>query len=474
MRSTRLLTVAGLAALVATGVTFQACGGDSEVALPDAGSDVYVPPGNDADLPDTFIPPPDDASTVDTGPADAGALCTSTPCIVALAVGGRHACALAKDGTVRCWGENQQGQLGTGAPDAAFNPANQTTPVTLASLSNVAAIGASPYYNTFGSTCARTGSNTTLCWGSNGGGQLGLSADAGVFDNNPHPIPGPVQGLPSASGGPAPGNFHTCAISGTDLICWGTNTSGVLGRGGAIPATGAAGKATAIDAGVLQGSPGYDYTLALLGDGTVLSWGNNGTGQLGRITGGTDMIPKAVASLTGITQVSAGLGHACAVNGAGAVYCWGDNTFGQIGQGVTGNQPVTVPVAVPMPGGKKAVQVSSANYHSCAVMTDGAVACWGRNNAGQSGGFADGGTNPLPVSTAVEIKLSGKGLAVGAGGEDQGGNGSSGYSCALIEGGSVQCWGYNADGELGRGDAGSQTCVNGLPCIVTPGNVAFP
>lgn len=478
MRSTRLLTIAGLAAIVATGVTFQACGGDAEVSLPDAGGDGYVPPGNDGDLPDTFVPPSDDASddAADAAPVDAGASCSSTPCIVGLAVGGRHACALAKDGTVRCWGDNQQGQLGNGVPDAAFVGTNQPTPVTIASLSNIAAIGASPYYNVYGSTCARTGSNTELCWGSNGGGQLGLNADAGVTDNLPHPIPGAVQGLPSATGGPAPGNFNSCAISGSDLICWGANApGGMLGRGSVNPATGAAGKATAIEAGVLQGSPGYDYSLALLADGTVLSWGNNGAGQLGRVTGGTDIVPKPVASITGVTQISAGLAHACAVNGAGAVYCWGDNTFAQIGQGAASNQPVNVPVVVPMPASKKATQVSCANYHSCALMTDGSVACWGRNNSGQSGGFAgdagDAAYNPVPVPTAVEIKLSGKALAVGAGGADA--NNPSGYTCALIEGGSVQCWGSNADGELGRGDAGSQACAGG-PCIVTPGNVAFP
>lgn len=479
MRSTRLLTVAGLAALVATGVAFQACGGDSEVSLPDAGSDVYVPPGNDADLPDNVVPP-NDASDLDTGPVDAGALCTSTPCIVGLAVGGKHACALAKDGTVRCWGENQFGQLGNGVADAAFVATNQPTPVTL-SLSSVAAISASAFYSSYGSTCARTGANATLCWGNNQAGQLGLNADAGVVDNLPHPIPGAVQGLPSATGGPAPGTFHSCAIEGTDLVCWGTNglnpNSALLGRGINTPTIGAAGKATAIEAGVLQGSPGYDYSLALLADGTVLSWGNNDSGQLGRITGNSDMAPKPVASLSGITQISAGLAHACAVNNAGAVYCWGNNGYGEIGQGATSNS-VTVPVAVPMPAGKKASQVSCANFHSCALMTDGTVACWGRNNAGQSGGFAgdagDAAYNPVPVSTAVEIKLAGKALTVGAGGAGTTANSASGYACALIEGGSVQCWGFNGDGELGRGDAGSQTCINNMPCSVIPGNVAFP
>jgi len=219
-----------------------------------------------------------------------------------------------------------------------------------------------------------------------------------------------VQGLPSATGGPSPGNFNSCAISGSDLICWGQNApGGVLGRGSLVPATGAAGKATAIEAGVLQGSPGYDYSLALLADGTVLSWGNNATGQLGRVTGGTDIVPKPVASITGVTQVSAGLDFACAVNGAGAIYCWGDNTYAQIGQGAASNQPVNVPVVVPMPGSKKATQVSCANYHSCALMTDGSVACWGRNNSGQSGGFAgdagDAAYNPVPVPTAETLYL---------------------------------------------------------------------
>jgi alpha-tubulin suppressor-like RCC1 family protein len=153
------------------------------------------------------------------------------------------------------------------------------------------------------------------------------------------------------------------------------------------------------------------------------------------------------------------------------VWCWGDNAYGQIGQGFIGGQ-LDAPVVAQMPSGLKATQISCGSQHSCALLIDGTVACWGQDNSGQSGGgSSDASGFNYSGSTPVVVKLSGKAIAVGVGGTTLP---KTGYSCAVIEGGSVQCWGYNGDGERGRGDAGSQTCVGGLPCIVTPGNVVFP
>jgi hypothetical protein len=246
-------------------------------------------------------------------------------------------------------------------------------------------------------------------------------------------------------------------------------------------AAGPAGKATVLtDAGVsvTQGSAGSDFTLALGSNGNVYSWGANGSGQLGRMTGNNgDPNAAAVGSVTNAVQVSAGEGHACAVTQAGQVLCWGDNTYGQLGRGLQGGTSNN-PTAVPLPGNKTAKQVSCSNNDTCVVATDGSVYCWGRNISGQVGWNAPdaaqfnqtAATNPVQV-----LGLTGKATYVGTGGTNGTVQNGTGYACALIEGGSVQCWGSNSDLQLGRGpDAGIANCPNGGgPCSAVPGNVVW-
>jgi alpha-tubulin suppressor-like RCC1 family protein len=126
---------------------------------------------------------------------------------------------------------------------------------------------------------------------------------------------------------------------------------------------------------------------------------------------------------------------------------------------------------------KMVSQVSCSNSHTCALATDGSVHCWGRNNAGQVGpNGAMTGYNAADVLSPQLVMLSGKALAVGTGGANTN-QGATGYSCALLDGGSVQCWGYNAEGELGRSaDAGGTAACNGVggaSCSPNPAPVVW-
>ncbi|HSQ62361.1 MAG TPA: hypothetical protein VLM85_04080 [Polyangiaceae bacterium] len=461
----RVLVLCGLGGVAA--LFAYACGGTGDAGLdsgpPDtgAGMDVLVDntvPTGDGSLGDASS---GDAADGDGGVVDAGPLCLQSTCVVQLAVGGFHACGLVKDGTVRCWGRNNYGQLGVGLPGdgGAFDPNPRPVPQT-PPLSGVSQISASHFSIQLSSTCALVGS-AAQCFGNNSYGQLGLSADAGAFDNNPHPTPSPVTGVPGLASVWA-GNLHGCAVSTTgDMYCWGDDQNMELGRPAGnvqiLPAglvVTDAGPATAV-------GPGYDFGLGLLKAGGVVSWGSNSVDQLGRTPAQSPDLAAAIGSLSGVTSIAAGFQHACAVAG-GALYCWGHNANGQAG---SSGDPVSAPTKVDV-AGKTLVQVTAGYSHTCVLASDHTVYCWGQNDFGQCGtGLGDAGFNNADVTTPTQVQgLSGQALEVQAG---------SNHTCARIDGGSVMCWGANDRGQLGQGlvDGGVPMDTSPHP---TPVTVVFP
>src|SRR5436190_1932817 len=180
-----------------------------------------------------------------------------------------------------------------------------------------------------------------------------------------------------------------------------------------------------------------------LPDGTVQCWGRDTFGQLGNGDGNLadSSVPVAVRGLTTATRVVTGDSHTCALLGDGTVQCWGVGDSGQRGDG-TFNNISTVPVAVV--GLSNAVAVAARGYHSCALLGDGTVRCWGRNADGQlgDGTVADPATGPPGSSTPVQVSGITGAAAVIAGGY---------HTCALFADGTAQCWGRNDDGQLGDG-----------------------
>ncbi|MBL9104276.1 MAG: DUF4215 domain-containing protein [Myxococcales bacterium] len=145
----------------------------------------------------------------------------------------------------------------------------------------------------------------------------------------------------------------------------------------------------------------------------------------------------------GAKQVDAGWYHTCALTYSGKVHCWGLNTYGELGQGNTitigdTELPNTVP-AVDLGG--TAVALSLGEYHSCALLDDGQVRCWGRSNVGQLGlgSTTSLGDNEKP-SLAQPVNVGGKVTQIAAG---------RNHTCALLDTGKVRCWGAGASGALG-------------------------
>jgi alpha-tubulin suppressor-like RCC1 family protein len=348
--------------------------------------------------------------------------------VVAITAGFAHTCALLADGSVRCWGANGSGQLGDGTK------VDRATPVLVGNLTRAVAISASHAH-----TCALRADGTVRCWGSNFSGQIG---DNSEIDRS---SPTVVQGLVNAVAISA-GTAHTCALLANGTArCWGNNVHGQMGNGTIggirlIPVAVASSLGTAVAI-----SAGDAHTCALLADGSAKCWGSDQFGQLGDgvfVIDGIGETPTPVLAGTGTftaRDIAAGRNHTCAVRANGTVACWGANDSGQIGNGTIGGNRLT-PVNVPNLA--NVVGIAAGDAHTCATLANGTARCWGLNSSGQLGnGTVSNSPTPVTVTGLTSV------IAIAAGGA----LGSS-HTCALLADGSVRCWGANGSGQLGIGN----------------------
>lgn len=344
-------------------------------------------------------------------------------CVTQLALGQFHSCALRKDGSLRCWGDARDGQLGNGKSATQ----SYATPVEVDPRVQPAAwVSAGEDH-----TCAvKSPEGTVWCWGANQGLQLGVW---GAKE------PGPVEvTLATPQKEPAvavaAGLFHSCALGSWGARCWGVCKSGQLGSSG-CPDPGLM-LPSPVDwkADILEIGVGAGHTCAVPSVGQLRCWGANNVGQLG-VPGPSQPVP-APLKLTA-QHVAVGAGHNCALMD-GKVACWGNNEQGQLG----GPGPWT-PNPTPIALDSSAKSVAAGYAHSCALLSDGRVACWGSNLYGQLGPGAEPGIKP---SGPVIVDLPEAADRVSAGRE---------HTCARAESGRVYCWGRNDFGQLGNGESGS-------------------
>ncbi len=236
--------------------------------------------------------------------------------------------------------------------------------------------------------------------------------------------------------------YHTCAINSADqLKCWGFGTSGQLGDGTFTSSLTPVSVVNLLSGDVVSIIAGQHHTCVLMSDGELQCWGRNYYGQLGNGTTGTiynSSTPTSVINLGKVVAFDAGLHHNCAISSSGKVKCWGLGYSGQLGNGkqLHSNTPTSV---VNLGGAADAVALGQ--YHSCALISNGDVKCWGVDSFGQLGN--GGTTTPRSLTPVLVQNLGGAAVAISAG---------TFHSCAIINGGNVKCWGWNKyHGVLGDG-----------------------
>jgi alpha-tubulin suppressor-like RCC1 family protein len=234
------------------------------------------------------------------------------------------------------------------------------------------------------------------------------------------------------------GSSHTCAVMDTgSLKCWGANHEGQLGDA-EICGTACTTPIQVPDlAPVRTADAGEFHTCAVTIGGSAKCWGRNRDGQLGDGTTAERTIPTDVSGLTaGVDAIASGGMHTCALLSGGTVACWGNNDAGQLGDDrACGNRCLTPTNVASI---DSVIAIAAGDAHTCALGTSGAVRCWGDNLKGQLGDSTiTSRASPVAVSG-----LNGEAAAIDAG---------QMHTCALLAGGSVQCWGDNLYGQLGDG-----------------------
>ena len=339
-----------------------------------------------------------------------------------------HTCLTTEIGELRCWGDNA----------IMTNFGYDSTIPTTISISDdenfVSSITTSELHD-----CAMLSNGIVKCWGEGDYGRLGNGAYTDYAPDNAVDV-----GLPTHLSALAitSGNSHGCAITDIGVIwCWGNNHAGQLGTGSSVSES--AHNPASVDLSLGRTaksvSAGDDFTCAVLDNGSISCWGNNMQGQLGdgNTTNQTSPVFVQMSAGNNAVAISSGTSHSCSIISDGRVICWGRNNVGQLGDNSLIDR--RTPVFVQLPASRSAVMISAGATQTCAVLDDGSLFCWGLNANGQLG---DGTTtfSSTPVSANLPNGRTAVLVATGFA-----------HTCALMDNSELHCWGLNDNGQLGDG-----------------------
>ena len=395
--------------------------------------------------------------------------------VVRFSIGNSFGCAMPGDGSLKCWGSNNYGQIGDGTGNSP-----QLKPVRPINLEGANTIDSGGLHS-----CAILGDGSLKCWGDNRYGQAGpdngetCTPRGTTISCAKTPIV-PDLGEGRTAKMVSAGGRHTCAIlNDNSLACWGKGDAGQLGTGD----TGNLDTPAVVDLGkdrtVKMISVGDNHTCAILDDDSLKCWGENSDGQLGH--GDTDdrgdesgemgdnLSAVNLGADKSAKMVSAGSVHTCAILNDDTLKCWGGNAYGQLGYGDnTGRNVPEATSAINLGAERTAQAVSTGIFHTCAILDDNTLKCWGGNAYGQLG-YGDDTDRNAPEATATvdfgDVRAV-KDVSVG-----------SGHSCALMDDDSLMCWGANNHGQLGAGNSIAHDAChffgNSYDCKKTPVGVKF-
>lgn len=339
-------------------------------------------------------------------------------------------CSIHNNGKVRCWGTNNQGQLGDGTTT------DRLSPTAINSSEEFIALTVGYSYG-----CALSSQNKVFCWGRNNVGQLG----DGTFVDRLSPVavdPSESYRLIKSNNGNS-----TCGLTVSDkLKCWGHNTEGLLGDGSMVNQN----LPVCIDCAedyVDFGLGGY-HGCALTKSGKIKCWGKNSVGQVGDGTSATKFTPVEIDSATIYVKLNVSNSVNCALTSGKNIKCWGLNYRGAIGDGTTVNK--LSPTLIDSATQYDSVLTSTEN--TCGIRINGQIKCWGSNSHGQVGN----GTNHFSaypnVLSPILIDSSTTYISLSLG---------SGTTCGLTSSNDLKCWG----GLSGTGTINNRT----FPVLVDSG-----
>ncbi len=397
-------------------------------------------------------------------------------------VGAYHNCAILSDATLKCWGENGDGQLGQDdvveRGEFLTDMGANLAPIDLGAGRTAAAVSAGDR-----STCAILDNGTVKCWGDNFYGELGQDHTDNIGDGIGTAMAdlNPINlGTGRTATAISAGTAQTCAILDNGTVkCWGRNTNGQLGQDSVDHIGNGIGTAMAdlnpINLGTGRTataiSAGFGQTCAILDNGTVKCWGDNRDGQLGQDsvdnigngigTAMADLNPINLGTGRTATAISASDDHTCAILDNGTVKCWGDNRYGELGQDSVDNIGDGIGTAmadlnpINLGAGRTATAISAGKTHSCAILNNGTAKCWGRNVYGQLGqgngdNVGDGIGDPVADIDPIDFGTGRTPLGIATDGPD-----GDGTTCFLLSDYTLSCFGYNFNHQLGIGIDGN-------------------
>lgn len=390
--------------------------------------------------------------------------------------GESHTCVILDDATLKCFGSNSSGQIGSGGTaalgDAASEMGDALVAVNLGAGRTARAVATGRVH-----TCVLLDNASVKCFGEGDDGRLGTGATTDV-GRSAASMGDALRELDLGTGRTAraitAGGAHSCAILDDHRVkCWGANDEGQLGlgdtdargddpgeMGDALPSVDLGLPAGVVVSGITAGDA---HTCVLLSSGAVKCWGSGANGRLGL----GDEQPRGIAAgemgatLASVdlgagrraVALSAGAAHTCAIRDLDDVVCWGVGADGRLGIGSTtsvGISPAQMGdglVPVPLGTGHRASAIRAGAAHTCVVAATREARCWGSGASGRlgSGDVSSLGDQPNELGDALAP------IAVGTGRSARAVATGTAHTCVVLDTFDLTCFGLGSSGRLGTG-----------------------